>query len=210
MYMRQTFDAVNVVYNIWQYANICISTWCVPDIYLVMRSTYHRVVHFLTTLENFSWRTYLFLRMGFNDAEHFYQRVSRRKVLLTHWDRDRIATIYQTTSLKAFSWIKIYVFWLKFHLILLLRVELTTLPQIMAWRRSGDRPLSEPMMVRLLTHICVTWVQWVKSSQAIVRDMTLFFHIKGLVCMAIHKKYVYTCCCGNIDLKTNYGLFLEI
>ena len=27
------------------------------------------------------------------------------------------------------------------------------LVQIMAWRRSGDKPLSEQMMVRLLTHI---------------------------------------------------------
>ena len=32
----------------------------------------------------------------------------------------------------------------------------------MAWRRSGDKPLSEPMMVRLPTHICVTRPQWVK------------------------------------------------
>ena len=30
------------------------------------------------------------------------------------------------------------------------------LVQIMAWRRSGDKPLSEPMMASLLTHICVT------------------------------------------------------
>ena len=30
------------------------------------------------------------------------------------------------------------------------------LVQIMAWRRPGDKPLSEPMMVRSLTHICVT------------------------------------------------------
>ena len=35
------------------------------------------------------------------------------------------------------------------------------LVQIMAWRRSGDKPLSEPMMVSLLTHICVTRPQWV-------------------------------------------------
>ena len=34
---------------------------------------------------------------------------------------------------------------------------------IMAWRRPGDKPLSEPMMVSLLTHICVTWPQWVKK-----------------------------------------------
>ena len=33
------------------------------------------------------------------------------------------------------------------------------LVQIMAWRRSGDKPLSEPMMVILLTHICVTLPQ---------------------------------------------------
>ena len=35
--------------------------------------------------------------------------------------------------------------------------------QMMAWRRPGDKPLSEPIMVRLVTHICVTgphYVQW--------------------------------------------------
>ena len=37
------------------------------------------------------------------------------------------------------------------------------LVQIMAWRRSGDKPLSEPMIVSLLTHICVTRPQWVNS-----------------------------------------------
>ena len=31
----------------------------------------------------------------------------------------------------------------------------------MALRRSGDKPLSEPIMVSLLTHICVTRPQWV-------------------------------------------------
>ena len=36
------------------------------------------------------------------------------------------------------------------------------LVQIMAWRRPGDKALSEPMMVNLLTHICVTRPQWVK------------------------------------------------
>ena len=36
--------------------------------------------------------------------------------------------------------------------------------QIMAWRLSCDKPLSEPMMVNLLTHICVTWPQWVKHT----------------------------------------------
>ena len=38
--------------------------------------------------------------------------------------------------------------------------NIPALVQIMAWRRPGDKPLSEPMMVRLPMHICVT--QWVK------------------------------------------------
>ena len=35
--------------------------------------------------------------------------------------------------------------------------------QIMAWRRPVDKPLSEPMVVGLPTHICVTLPQWVNS-----------------------------------------------
>ena len=34
--------------------------------------------------------------------------------------------------------------------------NIRALVQIMAWNRPGDKPLSEPMMVRLPTHICVT------------------------------------------------------
>ena len=37
------------------------------------------------------------------------------------------------------------------------------LVQIMDWRRPGDKPLSGPMMVRLPTHICVTWPHWVNT-----------------------------------------------
>ena len=39
--------------------------------------------------------------------------------------------------------------------------NIPALVQIMAWRRRGNKPLSEPMMVSLLTHICVTGPQWV-------------------------------------------------
>ena len=39
------------------------------------------------------------------------------------------------------------------------------LVQIMAWCRSGGKPLSEPMMVSLLTHICVTRPQCVNNQQ---------------------------------------------
>ena len=41
--------------------------------------------------------------------------------------------------------------------------NIPSLVQIMAWHRMGGKPLSEPVMVRLLTHICVTRPQWVKA-----------------------------------------------
>ena len=41
--------------------------------------------------------------------------------------------------------------------------NIPALVQIMAWRRSGDKPLSEPMMVSLPMHMCVTRPQWVNT-----------------------------------------------
>ena len=42
--------------------------------------------------------------------------------------------------------------------------NIPALVQIMAWRRPGDEPLCEPMMVCLPTHICVTRPQWVNIA----------------------------------------------
>ena len=44
--------------------------------------------------------------------------------------------------------------------------DIPSLVQIMAWRRPGDKPLSEPMMVSLTAHICITRPQWVKIVYA--------------------------------------------
>ena len=41
--------------------------------------------------------------------------------------------------------------------------NLPALAQIMAWCCPGDKPLSDPMMIILLAHICVTWPKWVNS-----------------------------------------------
>ena len=43
--------------------------------------------------------------------------------------------------------------------------NIPALVQIMAWRRLGDKPLFEPMMFSLPTHICVTRPQWVNTNQ---------------------------------------------
>ena len=47
----------------------------------------------------------------------------------------------------------------------------------MAWRCPGDKPLYKPMMVSLLTHICVTRPQWVKYSS--LKTTTLTENSKG-------------------------------
>ena len=51
--------------------------------------------------------------------------------------------------------------------------------QIMAWRRPGDKPLSEPMLVSLPTHICVTQPQWInkKVDCCILLEVDNIFHI---------------------------------
>ena len=52
--------------------------------------------------------------------------------------------------------------------------NIPALVQIMAWRRPGDKPLSEPMMVNLPTHICVTRPQWVKYTKSHLGKKMLF------------------------------------
>ena len=49
------------------------------------------------------------------------------RVPLTHLPVDKMAPILQTIVSDAFSWIKSFVFWLKFHWSLFLRVQLTKL-----------------------------------------------------------------------------------
>ena len=44
---------------------------------------------------------------------------------LTHWGRDKMDAISQTTSSSAFSWMKMFEFRLKFHWSLFLGVQLT-------------------------------------------------------------------------------------
>ena len=76
-------------------------------------------------------------------------------------------TLFQTTFANGFSWMKMYEFPLKFHWSLFVPrgpiSNIPTLVEIMAWHLPGDKPLSQPMIVSLLTNICVTRPQWVNS-----------------------------------------------
>ena len=57
---------------------------------------------------------------------------------------------------------------LKISLKFIPRVPINNIPalvQIMAWCRPGAKPLSGPMMVSLVTHICETRPQWVNTCR---------------------------------------------
>ena len=80
--------------------------------------------------------------------------------------------------------------------------NIPALVQILAWRRPGDKPLSEPMMARLPTHICVTWPPWinnVKSEQSDRRfgdDIFVYIFVKRI--------------CSYFLLKVHCSLFLMV
>ena len=57
------------------------------------------------------------------------------------------------------------------------KVQINNIPalvQIMACRRPGDKPFSEPIMVSLLTHIYVTQPQWVNRSTWVIEFICLY------------------------------------
>ena len=114
-----------------------------------------------------SWhRTYLRCTKDLHYIMQFSQDCSivMASELLTHWGRDKIDAISQTIFSNAFSWMKMLEYRLKLKFVPKgLINNIPALVQIMAWRRPGDKPLSEPMMVSLLTHICVTRPHWVKD-----------------------------------------------
>ena len=52
--------------------------------------------------------------------------------------------------------------------------NIPTLFQVMAWRRPGNKPLSEPMMVRLPMHIYITRPQCLNAKCHVVAHLLLF------------------------------------
>ena len=66
--------------------------------------------------------------------------------------------------------------------------NIPSLVQVMAWRRPGDKPLPEPIMVSLLTHICVARPQWVNIREHCSR---LFFQWKLWMWTRFHMNIAY-------------------
>ena len=67
--------------------------------------------------------------------------------------------------------------------------NIPALVQIMAWHLPGDKPLSEPMMVSLLMHICITWSQWNEEVLVLLHgDFKYLFHFSV---EKWHKLWIY-------------------
>ena len=101
-----------------------------------------------------SWRSTLHTCFMFSGCYHFNTLKPR------HNGRHFADDVFKCIFLNENVWIL-----LKISLKFVPKGRINNIPalvRIMAWRRSGDKPLSEPMAVSLLTHICVTRPQWVK------------------------------------------------
>ena len=86
--------------------------------------------------------------------------------MLTHWGREKMTAIFK----RHFNCLFVIQ-----NVSIVIYISLKFVPegpinnilaliQIMAWCHSGNKPLSEPMMVSLPTHPCVTRPQWVNSE----------------------------------------------
>ena len=86
---------------------------------------------------------------------------------LAHWGRDKWTPFrrrhFQVHFWNENVWIPINIS-LKFVLKGPIN-NITAFVQVMACRWPGDKPLSEPMVVRLPKHICATRPQWVNCLQ---------------------------------------------
>ena len=81
-----------------------------------------------------------------------------------YWGRYKMAAISQTTRILFKENVRISIkSSLKFVPHVLIN-NIRALVQIMAWRRPGDKPFSEAMVVRIKTHICVARSQWDTDS----------------------------------------------
>ena len=71
--------------------------------------------------------------------------------------------------------------------------NIAALVQIMAWRCPGDKPLSEPMLVSLPTHICVIRPQCVNSLAAMKCsfNLELVINILSISCKSAPRGILY-------------------
>ena len=106
-------------------------------------------------------------------------------------DRHFADDVFKLIFVSGNVWISIKI-WLKFAPKGPI-YNISVLVQIMAWRGSEDRPLSEPMIISLPTHIGVTRPQWYTSSLLPHYRVTLLCASIGsnMVCRLVGAKVLF-------------------
>ena len=114
--------------------------------------------------------------MGLDYVSNYCEKIKRGIIVISFWQHGTLNTlrprqndaddIFKCIFLNENIWISI-----KISLKFVPKGPINNIPllvQIMAWHRSGDKPLFEPVMESLLTHICVTRPQWVNFTPGIL------------------------------------------
>ena len=88
-------------YGFTSYTTTVLSAWNLPQF-----------IHLILPCMTFENGLMFYACLWFGSHKTWYQLHDWH---LTHWDRDKMAPIFQITFSNAFSLMKMYTFWLKFH-----------------------------------------------------------------------------------------------
>ena len=144
--------------------HISVARCFVSDNHIVGRHNLHWLAaQFTPSFNTVSWPVVIALGNGLSPAQRgYFLNTFRPRQNCRHFAGDIFKYIFLNENIRIS---------LKISLKSVPNVPITNIPtlvQIMAWRRPGAKPLSKPMMVILVTHICVTRPQWVNKRGRIV------------------------------------------
>ena len=100
--------------------------------------------------------------------------ICTNRTVIKRYHRRSIVTTFRPSQdvSNVISWTRMYRFLLRFHWSLLPMGSVkyvSALVQIMTWHRPCNRPLTEPMMVIFLTHMCITWPLLLNNRTMLIR-----------------------------------------
>ena len=118
-------------------------------------------------------------------------------LLLTYWGQDKMIVIFQTTFSNAISCMKMVEFRLKFHWNLSDQ-QYSSTGSDNGLAPTRRKPLSEPMLAFVPTHICITQPQWVEQQMI----LAVSFKITSLTL-----EYSYDCPKASAVTLKNLGKY---
>ena len=115
-----------------------------------------RMIFIWSLIHGSSWSSLIKVGPGECSTLQLHNQTNYNTDGSIHLGHNKMAAIFQTTVSNEFSWMKMYA---KISITISLKFvpkgQINNIPAsvwIMAWRRPGDNPLSETMIVSLLTH----------------------------------------------------------